>query len=207
MMDMEETRLQLEFLVGAMSILSHINWVEFSLLRSPNILWARPQDAYTLIKHFEKAGNKPHSKPKEFLHHLRAGVLFGEPSAPVKQALIDAYGFESFDCYATTEFPCLFVECSAHAGLHVWMDICISEIIPSHELDKEQTDPLYKPKAIFLSNAEPGIKGEYVVTTFSQAFPLVRYRTEDLVRVVSTKKCQCGLTHPRIEVLGKINKE
>jgi phenylacetate-CoA ligase len=65
--------------------------------------------------------------------------------------------------------------------------------------------PGYIPQAVFLDEAPAGMQGEYVVTTFSQALPLVRYRTSDLVQVVSTGVCTCGRTHPRIKVLRRID--
>jgi phenylacetate-coenzyme A ligase PaaK-like adenylate-forming protein len=49
----------------------------------------------------------------------------------------------------------------------------------------------------------PGLKGELVVSTFSEALPLIRYRTGDLIRVVSTDPCSCGITHPRVAFRGR----
>ncbi len=204
MMDMLETKLKLEFIVGSMFMLGRNNWPEFALRKQPTILLARAGDALTLVDHFAEAGGLPGAKPKELLKGLRAGIFFGGPLAPVRGAIVEAYGLEPFDCYISAEFLGLSIECSAHDGVHVWMDICIPEIIPREELDKEGADPRYQPNAVFLSEAEPELEGEYVVTTFADALPLVRYRTGDLVRVVSTEPCRCEVTHPRIAILGRI---
>jgi phenylacetate-CoA ligase len=131
------------------------------------------------------------------------GVYGGETLDPYREAIIRSYGLEPFELYAFTEFPCAFPECDAHDGVHVWMDLCICEIIPAEELDKEEANLGYKPKTVFLDEAEPGIEGELVITTFSEALPLIRYRTSDLVRVISTKTCSCGRTHPRVKVLQR----
>ena len=40
-----------------------------------------------------------------------------------------AYGLEPFDCYVSAEFAGLFTEGAADDGLHVWLDVCIPEII------------------------------------------------------------------------------
>ena len=49
-----------------------------------------------------------------------------------------------------------------------------------------------------------GAQGELVYTALaSQAMPLLRYRSRDQVRIVSTDKCVCGRTGFRIEVLGR----
>jgi phenylacetate-CoA ligase len=72
-------------------------------------------------------------------------------------------------------------------------------------LDREETEPGYIPRAVFLDEAEEGTIGEYVVTTFNRAFPLIRYRTSDLMRLVSKSPCKCGRTHPRIKVLRRLD--
>ncbi len=136
---------------------------------------------------------------------LRFGLFSGESIAPYRDAIRKTYGLEPFETYAFTEFPCLNIECTEHDGIHIWSDCCIPEIIPLSELDKEVELPEYQPQAQFLDEAPAGIQGEYVVTTFSPAFPLIRYRTADLIQVVGTGKCGCGRTHPRIRVLRRLD--
>ena len=131
------------------------------------------------------------------------GVYGGEPLDPYREAIIDSYGLEPFELYAFTEFPCIHPECNVHNGIHIWIDFCICEIIPVEELDKEEEKPGYTPRTVFLDEAEPGLEGELVITTFGEALPLVRYRTSDLVRVVDTKPCRCGRTHPRVKILQR----
>ena len=46
--------------------------------------------------------------------------------------------------------------------------------------------------------------GELVYTgLIQQGMPLLRYRSRDHVKVVSTETCQCGRGGFRIEVLGR----
>jgi phenylacetate-CoA ligase len=201
--DVLETKQKLEFVVGSMFMLGRSNWPEFALRKQPTVLLSRPGDALTLVEHFAEAAGSPSTKPKEAFERLRMAIFFGEPVAPLKDDIRDAYGVESFDCYLSAEFPSLSAECSAHDGLHVWLDVCIPEVIPREELTKEKAEPQYAPKAVFLDEAAPGLEGEYVLTTFGEALPLIRYRTSDLVRVIGTEPCTCGITHPRIAILGK----
>jgi phenylacetate-coenzyme A ligase PaaK-like adenylate-forming protein len=42
-----------------------------------------------------------------------------------------------------------------------------------------------------------------VLTHWGDAFPLVRWRTSDLIRVVSTQPCPCGRTLPRVHFLQR----
>jgi phenylacetate-coenzyme A ligase PaaK-like adenylate-forming protein len=201
--DIMETKLKLEFVIGSMFLLGSSNWPEFALRRQPTILVLCPSDALAMAKHFAAAAESPNAKPKELFDRLRAGIFFAEPLSPSSDNLKEAYGLEPFDSYLSAEFPSLSAECSAHAGLHVWMHVSIPEVIPNEELAKVESNPQYTPEAVFLDEAPAGIEGELVLTTFGEALPLVRYRTGDLVRVVSAEPCKCGMTHPRAAMLGR----
>jgi phenylacetate-CoA ligase len=136
---------------------------------------------------------------------LRYGIFSGESIAPYREAIRRHYGLEPFATYTFTEFPCLNIECWEHRGIHIWSDFCVPEVIPQSELEKEEACPGYIPAALFLDEAPAGMQGEYVITSFSQAFPLIRYRTADLVLVKGSDACVCGRTHPRIEVLRRLD--
>jgi phenylacetate-CoA ligase len=137
--------------------------------------------------------------------NLRYGLFSGESIHPYRKALRRDYGFEPYETYALTEFPCLNMDCEQHDGIHIWSDCCVPELIPQYELEKEESIPGYIPKAIFLDEAAASTLGEYVITTFSRALPLVRYRTSDVMQIVSTERCPCGRTHPRIRVLHRLD--
>jgi phenylacetate-CoA ligase len=129
------------------------------------------------------------------------GVFGGEPVDPYRSALKESYGLRPATAYAASEFlASASTECRIQNGMHLPMDNCLPEIIPQEELDKEDADASYVPQAIPLWEAAPGLIGEFVITTFADALPLVRYRTSDLITVVSTDPCECGRTHPRIKV-------
>lgn len=141
-------------------------------------------------------------RPRDLVK-FKWGVFGGEPLDPYRGAIIEAYGLEPYEIYAFSEFLGPMMDCWAHDGLHIWMDFCTPEIIPQDELEREQVDSSYVPKALPLWEAPPGLRGEYVVTTFAEALPLIRYRVSDLIEVVSTEPCACGRTHPRIKVLHR----
>ena len=136
---------------------------------------------------------------------IRYGIFSGESLAPYRQTIIDHYGLEPYEVYACTEFLCFNVECPYHCGIHIWLDACIAEIIPQQELDREENTAGYIPQALFLDEVPIGTMGEYVLTTFGEALPLVRYRTSDLLEVVGTERCRCGRTHPRVRVLRRLD--
>ena len=83
-----------------------------------------------------------------------------------------------FDITGMTELygPGAGLDCPKHEGIHYWADQYILEILNPDTL---------KP-------VEEAEVGEMVVTTLSkEASPLVRYRTRDLTRKISTP-CSCG---------------
>ncbi|MGH2349090.1 MAG: phenylacetate--CoA ligase family protein [bacterium] len=131
------------------------------------------------------------------------GLFGGEPLAPYRQALRETWGLQAFELYAMTEYPCFHLECREQAGIHLWADQCIPEIIPLEQLEREDDDPAYVPQARHLLDASAGMQGEFVFTSFGRALPLVRYRTGDVIEVVDTARCGCGRTHPRIRVRGR----
>lgn len=140
--------------------------------------------------------------PKD-LSKFELGFFGGEPLDPYREFLKRSFGLEPYELYCFTEFMHPTMECSMHDGMHLWMDICIPEIIPESELEKEKEDSTYVPKALPLWKTERGLRGEYVLTTFGEVLPLIRYRVGDLIEVVGTEPCRCGITHPRIKVLRR----
>ncbi|MBT3178449.1 MAG: phenylacetate--CoA ligase [Desulfobacula sp.] len=100
-------------------------------------------------------------------------------SAAMHTKIKDLLGLEDmFDITGMTELygPGMGLDCPKHEGIHYWADKYILEILNPDTL---------KP-------VEDGEVGEMVVTTLNkEASPLVRYRTRDLTRKISTP-CSCG---------------
>jgi phenylacetate-coenzyme A ligase PaaK-like adenylate-forming protein len=194
----------------------------FTFDTKPNVMLAFPSLAARLAEIVEETAPKvvkqqfcEHKSPKNLLLYLitrvkkihpkdlttfKWGLFGGEPLDPYRDVLTRVYGLEPYELYAFTEFMPPSVECRMHNGMHIWLDICLPEIIPESELEKEHSDSTYMPKAIPLWKATAGQRGEFVLTTFGEALPLIRYRFGDLIQVVSTEPCGCGYTHPRIKV-------
>jgi len=97
---------------------------------------------------------------------------------------------DMFDIPGMTELygPGTGLECNRHEGIHYWADNYILEI-----LDPETLTPV-----------KNGETGEMVVTTLKkEAVPLIRYRTRDLTRMITTP-CSCGNILPMHDrILGR----
>jgi phenylacetate-CoA ligase len=115
------------------------------------------------------------------------GVIFaGEPIGPRARRRVEEWGLDLFiqtslgDVGAATE-------CQEHDGSHMWEDTAYIEC-----LDPEGT-----------AEVTDGERGELVSTTLvDKVAPLLRYRSEDLVRV-TREPCACGRTHGRVWPLGR----
>ena len=78
-----------------------------------------------------------------------------------------------------------------HDGCHIWEDIAFVEV-----LDPDGDAPV-----------RDGERGELVGTTLvDKIAPLVRYRSDDLVRVTH-ERCACGRTHARMWPIGRKSDE
>jgi phenylacetate-CoA ligase len=142
-------------------------------------------------------------RPRDMVR-VHTGLFAGEPLAPYRQPIYDAWGLKlSYNLYTFSEYQVMLCECSAQDGLHVWLDVSLPEIIYQADLDREREEEGYVPPAHPLWEAGAGDEGELVLTHWGEAFPLVRWRTSDLIRVVSTAPCPCGRTLPRIQILQR----
>lgn len=131
----------------------------------------------------------------ETLPDLRIGIFGAEAFTPaMKTRLREGLGIDPYDIYGMTEtggIGTLGMDCQYHNGIHVWEDHYVVEII----------DPVTN-KAV-----PEGEIGELVVTSLTrEAIPVIRYRTGDLTRVLSSQTCECGRTHVRLDTIkGRVD--
>lgn len=131
----------------------------------------------------------------ETLPDLKVGIFGAETfTSEMKDRLREGLGIEPYDVYGMTEtggIGTLGQDCQYHNGIHVWEDQYIVEIIDPETLKRV-------PK---------GEVGELVVTSINrEAVPVIRFRTGDLTRIISSDCCECGRTHVRLEAIrGRID--
>ena len=122
---------------------------------------------------------------------MRKAFVGAEPhTEETRQRIEEAYGFDVYNSYGLTEMngPGVAFECERKAGMHLWEDNFILEII-----DPATGEPL-----------ADGESGELVLTTLRrEAMPLLRYRTRDITSVIP-EPCACGRTHRRCAALPAV---
>jgi len=121
---------------------------------------------------------------------LKTGLFGAEPwPESVRRTIEKNLSIKAYEIYGVMELiePGVAGECPARAGLHIFEDHFIPEII----------DPGSG------QNLDVGQEGELVLTTLTtSAYPLLRYRTSD-VTSLETERCSCGRTLAR---MGRILK-
>lgn len=122
---------------------------------------------------------------------LRVGLFGAEPwSEAMRREINDKLGITATDNYGLSEImgPGVAGECRECNGLHINEDHFLVEVI----------DPLT------LEPVPSGDTGELVITTLTkEAFPMIRYRTRDLTRIIE-EPCPCGRTLRRMQrIIGR----
>lgn len=150
------------------------------------VLLSTPSYALNLAETMSAMGVDPASLK------LRVGVFGAEPwSDNMREELERKLQIKAIDIYGLSEVmgPGVAIECiEEQRGLHIMEDHFLPEIV----------DPdTFEPVAL-------GESGELVFTTITkEAFPVIRYRTKDISRLI-TNPCTCGRTFYRMpKVTGR----
>ena len=122
---------------------------------------------------------------------LKVGLFGAEPwSEAMRKEINDKLCITATDNYGLSEImgPGVAGECEECSGLHINEDHFLLEVI----------------NPVTLEPVEPGETGELVITTLTkEAFPMVRYRTRDLTRLIP-EPCPCGRTFRRMQrIMGR----
>lgn len=147
----------------------------------PTVICCTPSYALFLAEQGEEMGIDMRSLK------LRVGVLGAEPwSEKMREEIENKLNITALDIYGLSEImgPGVAMECrEGHEGLHIFEDHFIVETI----------------NPITGEVLPVGEEGELVFTTITkEAFPLIRYRTRDISKLIM-EPCRCGRTCVRMD--------
>ncbi len=148
-------------------------------------LCCTPSYALHLADTMEEMGVNPNAL------HLKRGLFGAEAwSEAMREEIQERLKITATDNYGISEVmgPGVAGECLVRQGLHVNEDHFLFEIV-----HPETGEPV-----------PDGEVGELVITTLTkEAFPMVRFRTGDLTRMIA-EPCSCGRTFRRIaRIIGR----
>lgn len=145
----------------------------------------------TMLKALAELADREQVDAAEALASYRGVVTAGEPTGARARALASDWGIELFEHTSVGDVTASF-ECREHDGLHYWEDTALVEGIHPAAHDHRDATPV-----------PDGGRAELVATTlFDRVAPLIRYRSDDLVRL-DRSRCGCGRTHARMWPLGR----
>ncbi len=133
----------------------------------PTTIMVTPSYMLSILDEYRAQGLDPRKSP------LQVGIFGAEPWTNAMRAEIeDAFDMHAVDIYGLSEVmgPGVANECvETKDGLHIWEDHFYPEIV-----DPITGDPV-----------DDGGQGELVFTSLTkEAFPIIRYRTRDLTRLL-----------------------
>ncbi len=145
------------------------------------VLTCTPSYALNMADYMKEMGVEPSDLK------LRVGLFGAEPwSEKMRDEIEKRLSIDAIDIYGLSEVmgPGVAGECVEEKhGLHIFEDFFLPEII---DPDSGRVLPL-------------GETGELVFTTLTkEAFPVIRYRTRDLSRLIA-EPCSCGRTFYRMQ--------
>lgn len=113
-------------------------------------------------------------------------VTSSEVCTPAMTASIhSAWGVDHYNCLGLTETGIAAVDCEHHAGLHLFEDFCIIEVVD----DQRRPVPPRSPGSRLL-----------VTNLYNLVQPIIRFEVSDLV-TLDDRPCACGRTLARIVAL------
>ena len=124
---------------------------------------------------------------------VRISIHAGEPGAGIpatRERIEKLWGCTAFDHPGASEVGAFGFSCKARNGIHINEAEFIAEVI-----DPETGN-----------HVKVGETGELVLTNLGRVcFPVVRYRTHDIVRPMARGRCECGRTTLMLEggILGR----
>jgi len=126
------------------------------------------------------------------------GLLAGGFDATIYKDKVAYYwGNPPFDLYAGTEALAYAMPSWNKKWLTFLPDMMFLEFIPEEERLKHEGDAGYQPSTVLLNEVEEGKSYEVVMTHF-YGMPLLRYRMNDVIKVVAMKDEEAEINLPQI---------
>ena len=158
----------------------------FCLLRA----WVRAKQAGRMIL------------PKD-LWSPKAILCSGVDTSIYRDAIKYYWGSEPFDFYVSTETLFIATQAWNKKAMTFFPDSVFLEFVPHDERAGQHGDKNQQAYTVLLDELEEGKSYEVIISQF-HGLPLLRYQLNDIIKVVSLKDDETGVSLPQIIVQGKV---
>jgi hypothetical protein len=133
--------------------------------------------------------------PKD-LWQVKGIVAGGMDTSFYLDKIEQLWGKKPLEGYGGTEMGGIAIQAWNRKGMTFLVDSNFLEFIPEEDFYKMKENPYYKPQIYTLDQVKPGVY-ELVVTNFNGGI-FLRYKTGDLVRIVSLEDKDLGIQIPQM---------
>jgi len=139
--------------------------------------------------------------PKD-LWSIKGIISSGLDSAVYRDRIKELWGKYPLDVYSSSEGGFIATQAWDSQGMTFIPNLNFLEFIPEEEHFKWQQDHSYQPRTLLLDEVKAGENYEIVITNFHGG-ALVRYRPEDMVRIISLRDEKLGINTPQMVFEGR----
>ncbi|GAG35774.1 unnamed protein product, partial [marine sediment metagenome] len=126
------------------------------------------------------------------------GILaYGLDTSIYKDAITHYWGIKPHESYAGTEGLVYAMQAWNRKGMTFVPDTVFWEFIPYEQQPEHLDDEDYLPSTVLLNEVEEGKLYEVVITQF-YGMPLLRYRLNDIIKIIAVRDEQAGINLPQI---------
>jgi len=134
--------------------------------------------------------------PKD-IWRLKGILVSGVDTSIYKDGVTHYWGIEPHELYSGTEGLAYAVQAWNRKGMVFFPDTVFLEFIPYQETADHQEPVDHQPNTMLLNELEEGELYEVVITNF-YGMPLLRYRLDDVIKVLSIRDDEAGINLPQI---------
>jgi hypothetical protein len=155
-----------------------------------------PRLLYRVVKGLVRSKTQGRGLLPKDLWKVKAIVAGGMDTAFFSSAIEDYWGVAPLEGYGGTELVGIALQAWNRKGMTFLPDCNFLEFIPEEEFFQSVDDPDYQPSTLTMDQLQPGVY-ELVITNFHGGV-FVRYRTGDLVEIISMQDQEIDVALPQM---------
>jgi len=162
-----------------------------------------PKIMFCLLRAWLRAKMQKRAILPKDLWSPKAIICSGVDTSIYKDEIRYYWGREPFDFYVSTETLFVATQAWNKRAMTFFPNSVFLEFVPHGEQLKQQGNKNHQPSTVLLNEVEEGKLYEVIISQF-YGLPLLRYHLNDIIKVVSLKDEETGVSLPQIIIRGKV---